>query len=152
ANDTCQATDDSVASFRLPAQFDAAMLGLPQPFAKCGVALLRRGFKAGDGALRDLGGSEQLRDCRLERVLVSLEALEPTIEHHAVANGDQQQKGDQAFDHESNAVVHDASIRLVDPSAPSNMASVVRGLRRGLATRTAMRSPTRPMRPSVSTT
>src|SRR5690606_29288567 len=71
----------------------------------------------------------------------------------AVQDGEQQQDRHHALDQESVVEHHGASLGfLVGSSAFSNMANVVFGLRSGLPTRTATRSPTRPMRPSVSRT
>src|SRR5579863_3200968 len=78
--------------------------------------------------------------------------LELAVEHHAITDGHYQQERHDQFDADAKAVGHGASIGLPGPPAFSNISSVVLGLRNGLPTRTATRSPTRPMRPSVSMT
>src|ERR1700688_1301988 len=113
---------------------------------------MRGRLKTGDGPLGDLGGGDQLRDRGLQRLLVRLEPLQSVVEDDAIGDREQEQDRNQTLDHESEAVGHWASIRVVVPSAFSNIASVILGRRKGLATRTAMRSPTRPMRPSVRVT
>src|SRR5206468_3222653 len=95
---------------------------------------------------------DEFGDGRGHRRLARFEPLELAVQPHAIENGQQQQQRDQAFDRQGKDVAHGASMRLLDPSAFSNMAKVVCGLRKGLATRTATRSPIRPMRPSLSVT
>src|ERR1700691_5747710 len=85
-------------------------------------------------------------------MLVRFQEFEPPVEYHAIADGQHQQDSHQHFDDHSKAVRHCASMRLPPPPAVSNMTSVVLGRRSGLPTRTATRSPTRPIRPSVSVT
>src|SRR5262249_11347881 len=117
------------------------------------VAVAHRELEAGDRALGDLGRRDQLRDRRLERMLVGLQAGEALVEGNAVTDRDHEQKRDQALDDQGEGVGHDDACRRFEVSpAVSNMAKVVRGLRNGFDTRTATRSPTRPMRPSVSVT
>src|SRR6185437_11955647 len=118
-----------------------------------GVAFPRRELEPGDGALGDFGRGHELGDGAAQRVLVGPKELEPAVEQHAISDGEHEQNRNQHVDDESHAVGHDdASIRLPEPPAISNIATVVFGLRNGLAMRTATRSPTRPMRPSVSVT
>src|ERR1700722_19809473 len=86
-------------------------------------------------------------------MLVGLQQFEAPIEQHAVTPREHEQNRDQALDHDANAVAHYcASMGFPVPPAISNMAKVVLGLRKCLPTRTATRSPTRPMRPSVNVT
>src|SRR5262249_7209356 len=124
----------------------------PQPLAQILVAVANRELKAADRALSDLGRRDELGNRRLERLLVGLKRPQTAVEQNAVADREHKQNGHQALDHQSDAVAHDASIRFDDASAISNMAKVVFGLRNGRVMRTATRSPTRPMRPSVKAT
>src|SRR5439155_10031024 len=105
-----------------------------------------------DRALGDLGRGDQFADRCLERMLVRLQPLQPLVEQDAVADSEQQQHRHQTLDRYSQGMAHCASNILVCSSALSNMASVVCGLRNCLVTRIATRSPTRPIRPSVSVT
>src|SRR5262249_42462465 len=116
------------------------------------VDVAHRVLEPADRTLGDFGRGDQLADGGLQRMLVRLQPLQPLVEQHAVADGEQQQHRHQTLDRYSHGVVHCASNILVCSSAFSNMASVVCGLRNCLVTRIATRSPTRPIRPSVSVT
>src|SRR5882757_9403876 len=85
-------------------------------------------------------------------MFVRLQPLQAGVEHHAVTDREHQQHRYQTLDHDSEGMIHCASINLVCSSAFSNIAKVVLGLRSGLVTRMATRSPTRPIRPSVKVT
>src|SRR4029077_16833068 len=74
------------------------------------------------------------------------------VEPDAIENREQQEDRNQALDRQREDVDHCVSILVLVSSAFSNIAKVVWGLRKGLATRTATRSPTLPMRPSLSVT
>src|SRR5580698_143328 len=127
--------------------------GAAQPLAEADVTFMHRDLQAGDGALGNFGCGDQLADGRPQRQLIGLQELEPPIEHHAITDGQHKENCDQSFDYYAETVAHDwASIGLLLPPAVSNMAKVVPGLRSVLAIRTATRSPTRPIRPSVSVT
>src|SRR4051812_33288379 len=128
------------------------MLGGLEAFAQRLVGLAHRVLEARDGALGGFGCRDQLGDGLLHRRPVGLEPLELLVETDAIEDREQQQDCDQALDRERQDVDHCVSILLLDSSAFSNIAKVVWGLRRGLATRTATRSPTLPMRPSLNVT
>src|SRR5690242_7277930 len=121
-----------------------------QPFAQSLVAFEHGDLEAGDGALGKPGGLHQFRDGGLERGFVGLQPLDLPVQQRAVNDSEREQKRDHALDDNAEWVAHVASMRLVDSSAFSNIAKVVFGLRSCFVTRTATRSPTRPMRPSVS--
>src|SRR4029077_20287629 len=116
------------------------------------VAVAHRELEAGDRPLGDLGRGDQLGDGRLERLLVGLEAREPLVEQDAIPDRQREQDRDEDFDDQCERVAHVASRRFELSPAFSNIAKVVRGRRNGCDTRTATRSPTRPMRPSVRVT
>src|SRR3569832_2110093 len=139
-----------VAFHQLPLQLLRHLRRGAHLVAEVLVDVAHRELEAADRALGDLGRGDQLRDHGLQRMLVRLQPLQPRIEQHAVADGQHQQDRHKAFDDQPEGVVHCASINLFWPSAPSNIASVVCGLRNCLVTRIATRSPTRPIRPSVS--
>src|SRR4051812_33941003 len=113
---------------------------------------MRCRLEAADRTFSNFGSGHQFGNHGPERLLIGLEPLETLVEDHAISDSDEQQDRNQALDQESEPVAHGASIRLADPSAPSNMTNVVLGFRSGFATRTETRSPTRPMRPSVRVT
>src|SRR5258708_4660968 len=120
-------------------------LGAVEALAQTDVAFVHGDLEAGDGAFSDFGRGDQLGNGRAQRVLVGFEELQATVEQHAITDCQHEQDRDQALDHDSNAVAHYcASMGFPVPPAISNMAKVVLGLRKCLATRT--------MRPSVSVT
>src|SRR6185312_4057648 len=98
----------------------------------------------GDRAFGGFGRADEFGDGAAQGIFVSLEPPELAVEADAIEDREQEQDRDQALDRQGNDVDHCASSRFVDSSAFSNMANVVCGLRSGLATRTATRSPTRP--------
>src|SRR6202158_5032299 len=126
------------------------LLAAVQPLAQAVFAVAHGRFQLGDGALGDFRGGDQLGNGGAQRLLVGLEQTKLVVEPYAIQDRQQKQDRDQALDQEPVMVAHCASMRFVGSSAFSNMANVVRGLRKALATRTATRSPTLPMRPSVS--
>src|SRR5581483_5966866 len=126
-------------------------VGIAQPLAQRLVAFAHRLLEPADGALGDFRRGDELGDGGAQRLLVGLEHLQLLIEAHTIKDREQQQNRDHAFDGKAE-IHHCVSSRLVVSSAFSNIAKVVFGFRNGLATRTATRSPTRPMRPSVSVT
>src|SRR4051794_27092694 len=144
--------EDVPTAVELRVQLARKTFACAQSLAEVLIAIAHRHFQACNGTLGDFGRGDQLRDGALERLLIGFELLQPPVEHDAERDGQQQQHRDQAFDHQSRAVAHWASIGFEDWSAISNMANVVFGLRSGFMTRTATLSPTRPMRPSVSAT
>src|SRR6188472_1513819 len=85
-------------------------------------------------------------------MLVRLQPLQALVEQDAVTDCQHEQYRHQTLDYNAKGMTHCASINLVCSSAFSNIAKVVLGLRNCLVMRIATRSPTRPMRPSVSTT
>src|SRR5665213_952564 len=105
-----------------------------------------------DRPLGDFSGGDQLADGRAQRLFVGLEQPDLLIKPNAIKNGEHKQHRHHAFDQIAVVIIHGASFGNPDSSAPSNMAKVVLGLRNDLPTRTATRSPTFPMRPSVSET
>ena len=103
-----------------------------QPLAQALLAFAHRRLQAGDGALGDFGGGDQFGNGRAQRLLVGLEQAKLLVEPHAIQDREQQQDRDHGLDQISIMIAHGASIRLVGSSAFSNMAKVVRGLRKRL--------------------
>ena len=58
-------------------------------------------LEAADRALGDFGRRDQFRDRRLQRMLVRLQALQPGVQQHAIADREHQQNRHQALDHNS---------------------------------------------------
>ena len=58
-------------------------VGAAHPLPDPGFAVLHRQFQAGDRALGDLGGRDELGNRRPQRLLVSLEDLEAAVERDA---------------------------------------------------------------------
>src|SRR5579872_15976 len=150
--DPGQASDHIVAFRQLLLQLLGHLGGRHQLTAEILIDIPHRMFEAADRALGDFGRGDQFGDRRFERMLVGLQALQAAIQQYAVNYREHEQNRYETLDRNSEHVTHWASIILVCSSAFSNIAKVVFGLRNCLATRMATRSPTRPIRPSVSVT
>src|SRR6185312_6103433 len=123
----------------------------PQPLAQGVLAFLHRRLQATNGAIGNFSSCYKFRNGCAQRLLVRLKKTELLVEPNAIQNREQQKDRDHGLDQETVMVAHGTSngVVVVVSSAFSNMANVVRGFRSDFPTRTATRSPTRPMRPSV---
>src|SRR5262245_42761701 len=151
--DLRDALQDSIASGELLSDINRKPFGSAQPLPEILVAVAHCELEPRDRALCDFGRGDQFPNGLLELYFVGAKPFEPPIEDVAISDRDHEEDRDSRFDEQAELVVHVGSVILPERSpAVSNIAKVVLGLRSGLTTRTATRSPTRPMRPSVSAT